>query len=427
VQHVPPTVWAIRVLLLVLLVAAGFGIIKKHVSYTAGGTMLVSSDVLAYVSAADNMVHGRDIFVRADGESNSYVYPPFLAFLCIPLTVVPPLAVDILWFTLNLVLIAIVIRQSTVVFQGTSFSALSRRDQWSLAAFGILLSLRYLVRNAQDANINIVLLSLILGGLYLMRTRSNPAWGALIGIAAAIKILPAVFVVYFLARREWKAIAYLLGAFVVASVLPIVLTGPEKLVEYMSSFSAYSQSQFTPRGLEIENFSIWGFLGRIFSHNKAFDGAGGIAVFVNLVDLPLPVLRVSVYLINLLFLVVLYRVGRRESADNGRGGTGGIVLCLLVMNLVSILTEDHHTVAFMVAYMYVYLYQKERGEKGHLVRNVAVISGVLSLLLSHDVVVPIFGRDVYNVMLSYSLPVLPVGLTLFALAFFALRHPTPST
>src|SRR5258708_29793377 len=92
----------VRGFLIVLVAAEGYAILSKHVSMSPSGNVLVSSDVIAYVDAARNMVEGRNIYFNEAGEKNSYVYPPFFAFICIPFTPLPPLAVDIFWYVLNM-------------------------------------------------------------------------------------------------------------------------------------------------------------------------------------------------------------------------------------------------------------------------------------------------------------------------------------
>jgi alpha-1,2-mannosyltransferase len=403
--------WVPRFLLLLLCVA-GVSILRKHVGHAPDGCMIVQSDVLAYVSAARNMVDGSDIYLRPGGESNSYVYLPFLAWALIPLVPLHPLAIDIGWFVVNLILVAVVIRASYYLFRGKRFASLPGGTRWLLASGAIVFSLRYLVRNAQDANINLLICSLIVGGIYLMRTRRTPGWAGLLGIAAAIKILPALFVIYFAARREWKAAGWLIAGAVVASVLPITVIGYEKFAEYFLRFVGYTQAQFSPQGLEIENFSVWGLLGRLFTHSPAFWGPDGQAEYVNIANLPLPFVRVAVYLLNIVMLILFYRMAREEVHSERETENAGLVAGLLVMNLVSILTEDHHTVSYLVATLYLLLPWQEGRTKERWVSAFAVAAGLLSLLLSYEVVVPLWGRTAYNVMMSYSLPVLPAGLLL---------------
>ena len=409
----------VRGLILVLIAAAGYAILTKHVSTSASGKLFVSSDVIAYVDAARNMIEGRDIYLDEAGGRNSYVYPPFFAFMCIPLTVLPPLTVDIVWYCLNVFLILATLRLCYASATGSSFSTLRSREQWLYAGLSVLLSLRYLIRNAQDANVNMVILFLIVAGFHVSQKRGNPAWTVLIGVAAAIKILPLLFIVYFAGKRQWRELLYVAGGFAVATFLPIVAIGVGKNTEYVRMFANYTQSQFSAQGLEIENFSFWGTFGRLFSHQKAFDGPDGNPVFINVASFSLAAIRVLVYCINLALAGIVYMMGRKEretSFDHPRNA--GFFATLVAVSLSSILIEDHHTVSFMVVYLFLLLSWKEHYRASKLFLSLIAGSGLLSLLLSYDLIVPVFGKYLYMILLSLSLPVLPVAIVLLGLLMY---------
>ena len=62
--------------------------------------------------------------------------------------------------------------------------------------------------------INLILLALILTDVWLVsRGSSWPAVGAAVGIAAAIKLTPAIFIVFFLLARRTRAAFVAAGAF----------------------------------------------------------------------------------------------------------------------------------------------------------------------------------------------------------------------
>src|SRR5438093_9534298 len=95
----------LTIALIVLVCAAGYPIIRKHIVVSAPGSLRISSDVIAFVTAGQDMLAGNDIYYSPDGGKNSYVYPPFFAFVMIPLSFLHPLITDILWYALNILLI----------------------------------------------------------------------------------------------------------------------------------------------------------------------------------------------------------------------------------------------------------------------------------------------------------------------------------
>jgi len=98
-----------------------------------------------------------------------------------------------------------------------------------------------------------------------------------------------------------------------------------------------------------------------------------------------------------------------------------LVVALLTLNLTSILIEDHHTVNYMIAYLYLLIAWRQRVITKKIVILLTLLTGVLSILISYDVIVPLFGKFSYMIVLSYSLPVLPIGIILLGLVIYCSR------
>ena len=150
-----------------------------------------------------------------------FIYPPFAALLMVPLAVIS-------WTASWILLLAL----STVALGATLYVTALRL--WpsggragALSVASILLPLAMAVQPGKDIDfdhplvglpplalepilqtiefgqINLLLMALVAIDLLVVA----PRWprGALIGIAAAIKLTPAVFVLYFLLRRDYRA------------------------------------------------------------------------------------------------------------------------------------------------------------------------------------------------------------------------------
>jgi alpha-1,2-mannosyltransferase len=114
--------------------------------------------------------------------------------------------------------------------------------------------------------VNLVLLALVTMDCLGKRTR----WprGALIGIAAAVKLTPAAFVLYFLLRKDWKAAATA-AASGLATTLVAVLIFPAESIRYWGHMLTDSSRIGYP--WYAGNQSIKGFASRLFP-----DAATGI-------------------------------------------------------------------------------------------------------------------------------------------------------
>lgn len=79
------------------------------------------------------------------------------------------------------------------------------------------------LQHALQANqLTLWTLALCLAGLTLVGRRRGLAGGLFIGLAAAVKVLPAVLIGYLLLRRRWRALGGVLLALVVFDVLPSI-------------------------------------------------------------------------------------------------------------------------------------------------------------------------------------------------------------
>ena len=121
-------------------------------------------------------------------------HTPFSALLLEPLTYWSPLAAKRLWICINLVLLAGV---------AVLLRALTRLEWRRL---GLLFALSFpLLRNFEYGQYYLLLLLLIAAALYLYSQDKSFAAGAVMGIAAGLKVFPALFLLYFVRKRDGRA------------------------------------------------------------------------------------------------------------------------------------------------------------------------------------------------------------------------------
>jgi hypothetical protein len=139
---------------------------------------------------------------------------PFSTLAVWPIADLPPLAAKHLWIVLNLFFLAPIgwlLRSMT----GLSYQRVA-----------LILALSFpLHRNLLYGQFYIVLLFLIVAACWCYLRGFRAAAGALIAIAAACKIFPVLFFVFFIRRRDWRALFWgcLTGA--AAAVLSIMVFG----------------------------------------------------------------------------------------------------------------------------------------------------------------------------------------------------------
>lgn len=178
-----------------------------------------------------------------------YLYPPHLAVLLIPLTALPYRVALLAWTLVNLAVwltVAVILAgylrlalrpaEPVTLLGGKAVEPLqagvaNRRDI-DLFALAVSLAVVLLYGPAAQAlglgQVTLLVLCLAVGAPLVSRRRTHTI-GVLLGLATAIKVFPALLIVPYALRREWRVVsscAVFLALFTLA-ILPIV--GPDGL------------------------------------------------------------------------------------------------------------------------------------------------------------------------------------------------------
>lgn len=219
-------------LLRIVVVVANVGALAWFLLSWRHGTpssFVYRADLDVYRLGADAWLHGHEVYGHLPdlriGTNMAFTYPPIAAVLLTPLAVVPFGLASFALSATTIVLVAVVL----VV----SLRALAIRPSWPLV--GALLPVALVVEPVRSTlyygQVNVVLMALVVLDC-LART---PRWprGLLVGLAAAVKLTPAVFVLYFLLRGDRRAAAVAAASCAGATGLGFLLAGRDS-VRYWS-------------------------------------------------------------------------------------------------------------------------------------------------------------------------------------------------
>jgi alpha-1,2-mannosyltransferase len=144
-----------------------------------------------------------------------FIYPPFAAMVLLPLEVLPWTAAWIALYGVSLASVAVTLYlvARRVWPEGGRPGALSVTS----AALPLALLLEPVLETFKFGQVNLVLMALVAADCLVAR----PRWprGLLVGIAAAIKLTPAAFVLFFLLRGERRAAAVAVATAAAATAL----------------------------------------------------------------------------------------------------------------------------------------------------------------------------------------------------------------
>ncbi|SDK05883.1 alpha-1,2-mannosyltransferase [Lentzea albidocapillata subsp. violacea] len=176
-------------------------------------------------------LEGRSLYVGFTGPPLDpqlpFTYPPIAAMLFSGLSLVPgalrnPLVVASGFVALTAVCVAVAgkVRPDLKWTAGllAAIGALALDPVWTTYGYG---------------QINLFLLGLVVIDVVLLKDKRRR--GVLIGIAAAIKLTPAIFVLYFIARRDWRAAITTVATFTGLAFAGFLITPRDSLQYWLHS------------------------------------------------------------------------------------------------------------------------------------------------------------------------------------------------
>jgi len=161
------------------------------------------ADAGAYYSAAQRLLAGLPLYPATNPEAHEvYRYAPWFAVLWIPLTLFPEDVVAHVW--------------SLCMLAASAFAAwpVLRRGTPASITLGALL-FAFLAETAMFGNVHPLVVALL---VWTIRYRTAPVW---VGVATSLKLVPILFVLPWIGRREWwkAGVALLTAALLFAPML----------------------------------------------------------------------------------------------------------------------------------------------------------------------------------------------------------------
>ena len=202
-------------------VAVGVGVLLVvTLAGTDAAGMLGDLDI--YRGAVSTALAGEDLYsytyIHPTVHGLGFTYPPFAALVLVPFAMLASLPAKVIWTALTFVVtlgcLYLLVRTSG---RGVAAGSVSRTHQGAwVAGLSIPVMLTYpFLHNLIVGQVSLFVIALALFDHLLPRR-----WqGTLVGIAAAIKLTPLVFLPYYLVTKQWRQAAVCTGAFVGATGL----------------------------------------------------------------------------------------------------------------------------------------------------------------------------------------------------------------
>jgi len=221
---------------------------------------LHQQDFGAYLGAANDVVNGRPLYSTflhhpfPDPTLRpAYIYPPIFALLLAPLALLPGSIAAGIWLVLN---------QSALALAMTLVIRRYRPGPWATAALiAGTVTFYPLWIDAVQGQANVLVLVLITAGVVGI-VSGRPRAAIAIGIAAGLKLTPALLLLWLLFERRFREAAWLVSGFLGISALGALVRWHDTWIFFTRVAPALAQGTAV-----YANQSVGGLLARLTTAN----------------------------------------------------------------------------------------------------------------------------------------------------------------
>jgi alpha-1,2-mannosyltransferase len=330
---------------------------------------------------------GKDIY-----KLHTYPNAPIMALILSPLAYLPKVAIvgkeidlgALSWFALKVGMTALTFFLAVKLIQDPN-----RPFPPGGQLVMLFLSLRPIIGDLSHGNVNLLILFLVVLALHAYRCGRDMWSGLTLALAITCKVTPALFVPYFLIKREWKTVGWcMVGLLLFFILVPGAILGFERNWELLNGWVDNMILPFVVGGevtTEHCNQSLPGMLYRLLTHSPSFiDGENQPVGFHNLVALDPSIVRWMLRGCGVAFLALLWWLCRRPTPTRSDWRLAieyGIVV--LGMLLFSERTWKHHCVTMLLPFgvlcYYLTVMRPTPGRSAFIIGTIVVAEFLMAL------------------------------------------------
>jgi len=319
-----------------------------------------SNDFNVYYHAAREVIAGHDPYQSSLAAWTPYLYPPLLAELLIPLAMLWLPIAAYLWFLISAASMFGAARMSASLSASLSVPLTGERDaenaaesertgrrlslQAAVAAAAILVVFRFVLDTFNLGQVNTVVAGLAVAHIYFYARDKKALSAIALVLAASIKLTPAVFLVYHVAKMRLKfaaACIAILAGVTALSFLPFEGRGVDAFRVFANRTVRNEQGYNLA---DPGNQSLRGAIARLATRANADDSGTDSRN-------PAEVLTLVIAALLLTFAVLAARRARSELA-----GAAPFFCCVVLLSPLS--WKAHFVIlVFPVAYLLSLLFQ----------------------------------------------------------------------
>lgn len=198
--------------------------------------LVIAAAVHGYIISFGRSFHFRDIDIHREiGRrflSGEYLYANDYCYMYLPTTGIYFAPLLVLERNPSLALryaVAVGCLVVTIMLFHRMLCATSNPSAWSRLLIGMgagALTLQFILNDLDDGGPHLILLGMLACAIYAIWVGRERLGAIILGFAITLKITPALFVVLFLWKRQWRLASHTVLATVFWIVLPILYMGP---------------------------------------------------------------------------------------------------------------------------------------------------------------------------------------------------------
>jgi hypothetical protein len=189
-------------------------------------------------------------------------------------------------------------------------------------------------QQVSQGQLNAVLLALITGAWAAERSARPGLAGVLLGLATAIKLIPAFLLLYYAVRGRWRVVWSGVACLAFVTALTVLVLGPEAFTTYYGEVMPHVAATYADGWI---NASLPGFFEKLFAAPS-----GHIVPLVRSPALRTGAIVIGDCFVGLVLFVVARRARSRAEEDLAFG------MAVVAMLLVAPITWDHYFLLLLV-------------------------------------------------------------------------------
>lgn len=179
---------------------------------------------------------------------HDFPYPPFFGMVFAPTALLPMPLAKAVFYPVGVGVLLLLLWTMRRLVQ-PAFQLNNSQTFW-VTSFAAFLSIQFIIHDQAILGLNTAIIALSWLGIYLWRQRHDLLAGVSLGAAIAIKCTPAIFLGYFIWKRQWRMATWTFAAALFFTAAPMVWQGPAFWAVHMKDWAGTALNGISGSGFE---------------------------------------------------------------------------------------------------------------------------------------------------------------------------------